>query len=99
MTYIDPICGMEVEADTPYQSQINGETFYFCCLGCKEEFENKHAAQFIDPVCGMKVKPNSLFKTKYNNHEYLFCSKGCREEFETHPSKFIGSSDRVGGKY
>jgi P-type Cu+ transporter len=101
MTYKDPICGMDVEEDTPYKSQIGGETYYFCCLGCKEEFENNQATQsehHIDPVCGMKVKPSSLFKSSYNDHEYLFCSKGCREEFEKNPSKYAGASDRVGNK-
>jgi YHS domain-containing protein len=101
MTYKDPICGMDVEEDTPYTSQVNGETYYFCCLGCKEKFENNHAtqsAQLVDPVCGMKVKPSSLFKSSYNDHEYLFCSKRCREEFEKNPSKFVGVAEHAGGK-
>jgi YHS domain-containing protein len=43
MKYKDPICGMEVEADTPYKSELNGETFYFCSKDCKEKFDSKNA--------------------------------------------------------
>ena len=37
---VDPICSMTVDvARARYSSNHNGTTFYFCCLGCKEEFE------------------------------------------------------------
>ena len=37
---IDPICNMTVNvAESRYHSNYNGTTFYFCCLSCKEEFE------------------------------------------------------------
>ena len=37
---VDPICSMTVDvAGSRYSSKHNGTTFYFCCLGCKEEFE------------------------------------------------------------
>ena len=37
---IDPICNMTVRvADARYHSSYNGTEFYFCCLGCKEQFE------------------------------------------------------------
>jgi xanthine dehydrogenase accessory factor len=41
---VDPICGMSVlvDADTP-QAEHDGETFYFCCNGCKTKFEKEHA--------------------------------------------------------
>ncbi|MGI8544776.1 MAG: heavy metal translocating P-type ATPase [Aridibacter sp.] len=38
--YIDPICGMTVKPETAaakYQPQ-NGETVYFCAVGCKEKY-------------------------------------------------------------
>jgi xanthine dehydrogenase accessory factor len=37
---LDPICGMTVEIATArYLSQAAGRITYFCCLGCKETFE------------------------------------------------------------
>jgi xanthine dehydrogenase accessory factor len=43
-TAVDPICGMTVVAvaDTP-SVQRDGETFYFCCEGCRRTFEQQHA--------------------------------------------------------
>ena len=36
----DPICGMRVEIATAhYRSEVAGRTTYFCCLRCKETFE------------------------------------------------------------
>ena len=37
---IDPICNMTVMvADSRYHSSYNGTMFHFCCLSCKETFE------------------------------------------------------------
>ena len=37
---IDPICNMTVNvAESRYHSSYNGTTFHFCCLACKERFE------------------------------------------------------------
>ena len=37
---IDPICNMTVDvAESRYHSTYNGTTFHFCCLACKEKFE------------------------------------------------------------
>jgi xanthine dehydrogenase accessory factor len=37
---IDPICGMTVdEATARYTAVRDGQTWYFCCAGCKAEFE------------------------------------------------------------
>jgi xanthine dehydrogenase accessory factor len=40
---VDPVCGMSVlvDADTP-KVEHDGETFYFCCNGCKAKFEKEH---------------------------------------------------------
>ena len=36
----DPICGMSVEiADSKHRSEYAGQTFYFCCAGCKAKFD------------------------------------------------------------
>ncbi|MEK6252891.1 MAG: YHS domain-containing protein, partial [Actinomycetota bacterium] len=42
-TAIDPVCGMTVAAVASTPSvQHDGETVYFCCEGCKAEFEKQH---------------------------------------------------------
>ena len=42
----DPICGMTVDiATAKYKSVIDGQTFYFCCLRCKETFEQPQITQ------------------------------------------------------
>jgi len=39
---VDPICGMLVDVATArYRSERDGETVYFCCLGCKETFDRR----------------------------------------------------------
>ena len=45
----DPVCGMQVdEKKATAKSQYNGQTYYFCCNGCKSTFEKdaaKHAGK------------------------------------------------------
>lgn len=37
---IDPVCKMEVEEDSaPAKSEYKGQTYYFCALGCKKDFD------------------------------------------------------------
>lgn len=42
---IDPICGMTVDIATArYTSERDGQTYYFCCAGCKKTFEKQATA-------------------------------------------------------
>jgi xanthine dehydrogenase accessory factor len=42
----DPICGMTVDVqNAKYTSTVNNETIYFCCLRCKETFDNPQISQ------------------------------------------------------
>jgi len=42
----DPICGMTVDIDSAkYKSVVDGQTFYFCCLRCKETFDHPQISQ------------------------------------------------------
>ena len=42
----DPICGMTVDiATAKYSSVADGQTFYFCCLRCKEAFDRPQSSQ------------------------------------------------------
>jgi YHS domain-containing protein len=39
-TTIDPVCGMNVEPDEAAgESEFQGQTYYFCCSECKEQFD------------------------------------------------------------
>ena len=43
---IDPICGMTVDVENAkYTSVVNDETIYFCCLRCKETFDQPQISQ------------------------------------------------------
>jgi P-type Cu+ transporter len=35
---IDPICGMTVNETTGRKAELDGQTFYFCCEGCRQKF-------------------------------------------------------------
>jgi xanthine dehydrogenase accessory factor len=38
----DPVCGMSLDPATArYFSEYRGRTYYFCCPGCKKEFDKK----------------------------------------------------------
>jgi YHS domain-containing protein len=34
----DPICGMTVKEDKGLKLDYQGQTYYFCAVGCKEKF-------------------------------------------------------------
>ena len=45
-TMIDPICGMTVDIENAkYTSVVNDQTIYFCCLRCKETYDQPRIAQ------------------------------------------------------
>jgi P-type Cu+ transporter len=56
----DPICGMHVDvANAKHQSEYSGQTFYFCCAGCKTKFDAEPAryAQAKPVAFGMPLQP------------------------------------------
>jgi xanthine dehydrogenase accessory factor len=47
----DPICGMLVEIATArYRSEAAGRTIYFCCLHCKETFDQDPQRYLAEPA-------------------------------------------------
>jgi len=45
-TAIDPICGMTVDVENAkYSSVVDGKTIYFCCLRCKETYDQPKISQ------------------------------------------------------
>ena len=52
----DPVCGMDVQPEqSAGQSEYQGRTFYFCSVGCKEEFD-KEPQQYAHPRSAMAGK-------------------------------------------
>lgn len=46
-TFKDPVCGMEVSYETAQaRSEYDGRTYYFCSMGCKEDFD-KDSERYI----------------------------------------------------
>ncbi len=43
-TVIDPVCGMQIDdQQTAITSQFMNRTYYFCSLGCKQQFDRSSA--------------------------------------------------------
>ncbi|MHB1261718.1 MAG: heavy metal translocating P-type ATPase [Thermoplasmatota archaeon] len=40
-SFIDPVCGMTVGADSPYRLEKDGQSYRFCCQGCLDRFAGK----------------------------------------------------------
>ena len=46
-TQTDPVCGMKVDdKNSEAQSTYQGRTYYFCCAGCKNKFD-QNPQQYI----------------------------------------------------
>ena len=47
VTFTDPVCGMQVKADTAAgHSVYEGKTYYFCSLSDKEAFD-RHPEKYV----------------------------------------------------
>lgn len=45
----DPVCGMELEPRKETdKSEYQGQTYYFCWIGCKEKFD-QNPGKYIKP--------------------------------------------------
>ena len=97
---IDPVCGMTVQIATAlHQADYEGQTFYFCCEGCKNSFE-QYPGQYldqpvptgeaIDPVCGMTVSiAKASYMSEYGEQFYYFCAAGCKSAFDKEPQRYL----------
>jgi xanthine dehydrogenase accessory factor len=48
----DPVCAMTVTADaSSYPLEHDGETYYFCCAGCRRSFQEDPAAYLKESRC------------------------------------------------
>jgi YHS domain-containing protein len=50
-TVIDPVCGMQLDdQQTAITSQFMNRTYYFCSLGCKQQFDNDPQQYAVQPA-------------------------------------------------
>jgi len=100
---LDPVCGMTVQIEgAEFQTEYNGQTFYFCCEGCKTSFENDPerylskpapTGEAIDPVCGMTVDiASAKYMSEYEGQLYYFCGAGCKSSFDKAPQSYLSVS-------
>jgi len=56
-TYVDPVCGMQVTDYTAAgQSTYEGQTYYFCSIADKEEFD-KHPDRYVKKPVKEPMQP------------------------------------------
>ena len=48
---IDPVCGMSVEREKAISGERDGQVYYFCAKGCRDEFMN----EFKSPVISHQI--------------------------------------------
>ena len=100
---LDPVCGMTVQIEgAEFQTDYNGQTFYFCCEGCKTSFEDDPeqylskpapTGEAIDPVCGMTVDiASAKYMSEYEGQLYYFCAAGCKSSFDKAPQSYLSVS-------
>lgn len=46
---IDPVCGMSVEREKALSVERDGQVYYFCAKGCRDEFVNELKSPLISP--------------------------------------------------
>lgn len=52
MRVLDVVCGMQIDPATAAgKSEYQGQTYFFCSLGCKKEFD-KEPQKFINRSAG-----------------------------------------------
>lgn len=51
----DVVCGMDVDPDTaPANSVYGGQTYYFCAVGCKKDFDEAPQKYLAGAASGKK---------------------------------------------
>lgn len=101
--HVDPVCGMTVEPEDAAGSYVyQGKTYYFCNLGCLEQFRSDpseflHSGQrdgsletHRDPVCGMEItEEEATDVVEHGNRTYFFCNASCAQKFKADPQKYL----------
>lgn len=60
-TVIDPVCGMQLDdQQTAITSQYMNRTYFFCSLGCKQQFDNDPQRYAMQPAQGSSPDDQTL---------------------------------------
>lgn len=93
----DPVCGMDVTAESEWHTVVDQADYFFCSEHCLHKFEEQPqqyvAPSLKDPVCGMTVSKESQWHAVHKHADYYFCSEHCQHKFEQHPEQYIKSVD------
>ncbi len=93
-SWIDPVCGMEVNHEDPHRYIYKHNEYRFCSSSCLYKFRS-HPEQYlkssviIDPVCGMTVQEDSAYRFEFDGTEYQFCSEHCQHKFASDPHSYL----------
>lgn len=93
----DPVCGMEVTADSKYHAEYQDKTYHFCSQSCEDKFTASPAdyvTALKDPVCGMNVSPDSEYHIDYQGNDYYFCSDHCKNKFQQEPDTYLHKQEQ-----
>ncbi len=93
----DPVCGMDVTADSQYHSDQDGQRYYFCSTHCQDKFianpqqylRSEEPVELKDPVCGMTVTAQTGHHVELDGEDYYFCSNSCQDKFSADPQQYI----------
>ena len=91
---VDPVCGMEVNPESPHRYTYNHIEYGFCSRSCLDKFRTRperflKPVQDTDPVCGTAVTEESEYQFHYDGFKYHFCSDHCRKKFAADPSHYL----------
>jgi heavy metal translocating P-type ATPase len=57
-TYIDPVCGMKVSANSKKSAEHDGTTYYFCSESCVAKFRT-NAKQYVSKLAASNITPQT----------------------------------------
>lgn len=68
MEVVDRVCGMTLEAEKAAATvEHDGETYYFCCEGCKRSFE-ENPEQYLNADHGSSAGGGSHAHGPHHHH-------------------------------
>jgi Cu+-exporting ATPase len=95
---VDPVCGMDVNPESPHRYTYNHIEYGFCSGSCLDKFraQPEHylkPSPDTDPVCGMEVSAESEYRFHFEGVEYRFCSEHCEKKFAVDPSAYLNDKE------
>jgi Cu+-exporting ATPase len=57
--HVDPVCGMDVAADSPHRARVDGQDYFFCSDSCRQKFVTNPAAYTTTPSAGSHAQSHA----------------------------------------